>query len=119
MREEHNEHLRLILQCLRENKLYGKLSKCSFNQTKIHYLGHIISGQGIVVDPVKFEAIMKWPAPRNVQEVRSFMGLAGYYRCFVEGFSNIENPITELQRIIIKFYGQRNAWNHFRNLRSY
>jgi hypothetical protein len=75
------------LQCLRENKLYRKLLKCSFYQTKIHYLGHIISREGIILEPVKVEAIMEWPTPMNVQEVHIFMGLAGYYRCFVEGFS--------------------------------
>jgi hypothetical protein len=84
--EEHDEHLRLVLQCLREHKLYGKLSKCSFYQSRIHYLGHVISGEGITVDPAKVEAIMEWPAPMNVNEVHSFMGLAGYYRRFVEGF---------------------------------
>jgi hypothetical protein len=80
MKEEHEEHLRLVLQCLRENKLYGKLSKCSFYQSKIHYLGHIISREGIIVDPTKVEAIMEWPALTNVQEVHRFMGLVGYYR---------------------------------------
>jgi hypothetical protein len=64
--EEHDEHLRLVLQCLREHKLYGKLSKCSFYQSKIHYLGHVISDEGIVMDPTKVEAIMEWPAPTNV-----------------------------------------------------
>jgi hypothetical protein len=64
--EEHDEHLRLVLQFLRENKLYGKLSKCSFYQSKIHYLGHVISDEGIVVDPIKVEAIMEWPSPTNV-----------------------------------------------------
>jgi hypothetical protein len=77
--EEHDEHLCLVLQCLRENKLYGKLSKCSFYQSKIHYLGHVISNEGIVVDPMKVEAIMECPTPTNVQEVCIFMGLAGYY----------------------------------------
>jgi hypothetical protein len=64
--EEHDEHLRLVLQCLREHKLYGKLSKCSFYQSRIHYLGHVISGEGIAVDPTKVEAIMEWHAPTNV-----------------------------------------------------
>jgi hypothetical protein len=77
--EEHDEHLCLVLQCLREHKLYGKLSKCSFYQTKMHYLGHVISGEGITVDPTKVEAIMEWPAPMNVPKVCSFMGLEGYY----------------------------------------
>jgi hypothetical protein len=62
--EEHDEHLRLVLQCLREHNLYGKLSKCSFYQSRIHYLGHVISGEGIAVDPAKVEAIMEWPRRR-------------------------------------------------------
>jgi hypothetical protein len=94
--EEHDEHFLLVLQCLRENKLYGKLSKCSFYQSRIHYLGHFISDEGIVVDPTKVEAIMEWPAPMNVLEVCSLMGLARYYRWFVEGFSRIKNLSTEL-----------------------
>jgi hypothetical protein len=67
MKEEHDRHMRLVLQFLRENRLYRKLSKCSFYQTKIHYLGHIISGEGITVDPVKVEAIMEWPTLTNVK----------------------------------------------------
>jgi hypothetical protein len=74
-KEEHEHHLRLVLQVLREHQLYAKLSKCSFYQEKIHYLGHIISEQGIAVDPEKIEAIRGWPTPRNVSEIRSFMGL--------------------------------------------
>jgi hypothetical protein len=118
MMEEHDEHLRLVLQCLRENKLYGKLSKCSFYQSKIHYLGHVISDEGITVDPTKVEAIMEWPAPTNVPEVRSFMGLAGYYRWFVEGFSKIENPITELQKKNKKFVWTEKCMEAFRGSRS-
>jgi hypothetical protein len=66
MMGEHDEHLRLLLQCLREKKLFGKLSKCSFYQLKIHYLGHVISGEGITMDPTKVEAIMEWPMSTNV-----------------------------------------------------
>jgi hypothetical protein len=106
MMEEHDEHLRLVLQCLRGHKLYGKLSKCSFYQSRIHYLGHVISGKGIVVDPAKVEAIMEWPTPTNVTEVHSFMGLVGYCRRFVEGFSRIANPIMEVQKKNTKF-----VWN--------
>jgi hypothetical protein len=116
--EEHDEHLRLVLQCLREHKLYGKLSKCSFYQSKIHYLGHVISGEGIVMDPTKVEAIMEWPAPTNVPEVRSFMGLAGYYRRFIEGFSKIENPITELQKKNKKFVWTEKCAEAFQRLKE-
>ena len=101
--EEHEQHLRLVLQVLREHQLYAKWSKCSFYQRQIHYLGHIISEEGIVVDPDKVEAIKEWSAPRNVAEVRSFMGLVGYYIRFIAGFSKIAHPITSLQRKEKKF----------------
>jgi hypothetical protein len=78
-KEEHEKHLRMVLQVFREHKLYAKLSKCIFYQKKIHYLGHIISGDGITIDLEKIEAIRGWPTPRNVTKVRSFMGLVGYY----------------------------------------
>ena len=74
--EEHEEHFRLRFKFLREHKLYEKLSKYDFYKDKIHYLGHIISKEGIYVDPEKIEAIMNWPTPRNVTNVRYFMGLA-------------------------------------------
>jgi hypothetical protein len=83
--------------------LYEKLNKCSFYQRKIHYSGHIISNEGIIVDPEKVEAIREWSAPRNVVEVRSFMGLEGYYRRFIAKFSRIAHSITSLQRKEKKF----------------
>jgi hypothetical protein len=101
--EEHEHHLRMVLQVLREHQLYAKLSKCSFYQKKIHYLGHIISEQGITIDQEKIEAIRGWPTPRNVSDIRSFMRLDGYYRRFIEGFSNISHPITSLQKKGTKF----------------
>jgi hypothetical protein len=101
--EEHEKHLRMVLQVLREHQLYAKLRKCSFYQRKIHYLGHIISEEGIVVDPEKVNVIREWSVPRNVVEVRSFMGLVGYYRRFIDGFSKIDHPITSLQRKEKKF----------------
>ena len=85
--EEHEEHFRLTLQLLREHHFYAKLSKCDFYKDRIHYLGHIISDEGISVDPKKIKPIMNWPNPRNVIDVRYFMGLARYYRRFIEGFS--------------------------------
>jgi hypothetical protein len=83
--EEIEHHLRMVLQVLREHHLYAKLRKCSFYQKQIHYLGHIISKDGIEVDLKKIEAIREWSTPNNVTEVRSFMGLAGYYKRFIEG----------------------------------
>ena len=79
-REQHAEHLRLALQTLREHKLYAKLSKCDFWLDKISFLGHVVSGEGISVDPEKIKAVMEWTQPKTVTEVRSFLGLAGYYR---------------------------------------
>jgi hypothetical protein len=101
--EEHEQHLRMVLQVLREHQVYAKLSNCSFYQKQIHYLGHIISEGGIIVDPEKVQAIQEWPVPRNVTEVRSFMGLAGYNRRFIAGFSRIAHAITSLQRKGKKF----------------
>ena len=74
--EDHEEHFRLILQFLRDIKLYAKLRKCDLYEDRIHYLGHIISVEGIYVDPEKIETIMNWASPRHVSNVRSFMGLA-------------------------------------------
>jgi hypothetical protein len=116
--EEHDEHLRLVLQCLRENKIYGKLSKSFFYKSKIHYLGNVISGEGIALDPAKVEAIMEWPASMNVAEVHSFMGLVGYYRWFLEVFSNIGNMITKLQNKNKNFFWTEKCEEGFQRLRE-
>jgi hypothetical protein len=101
--EEHEHHLRLVLQVLREHQLYAQLSKCYFYQKNIHYLGHIISEQGIAIDPEKIEAIRGCPTPRNMSDVGYFIGLVGYYRRFIVGFSKIVHPITSLQKKGTKF----------------
>jgi hypothetical protein len=98
--------------------LYAKLRKCSFYQKQIHYLGHIISKDGIVVDPEKIEAIREWSVPKNVTEVRSFMGLAGYYRRFIAGFSRIAHPITSLQRKEKKFQWTEECERSFQRLKQ-
>ena len=101
--EEHAEHLRTILHILRERQLYAKFSKCQFWLDKVDFLGHVISAKGISVDPHKIKAIVNWKPPKNVSEVRSFLGLARYYRKFVEGFSKIAAPLTKLTRKDVKY----------------
>ncbi|XP_057734358.1 uncharacterized mitochondrial protein AtMg00860-like [Arachis stenosperma] len=96
--EEHAEHLRTVLQILKEKKLYAKLSKCEFWKKEVKFLGHVVSKQGIEVDPSKVEAVTNWGRPTSVTEIRSFMGLAGYYRRFIKGFSQIALPLTKLTR---------------------
>jgi hypothetical protein len=93
---EHEQNLRVVLQTLRENQLYAKLDKCEFWLKEVVFLGHVISTEGIFVDPRKVEAVLKWERPTNVTEIRSFLGPAGYYRRFIEGFSSIASPLTKL-----------------------
>jgi hypothetical protein len=90
------EHLCLALQKLRENRLYAKLRKCEFWMKQVAFLGHIISKGGISVDPSKVQDVLSWNAPMSVGDIQSFLGLAGYYRRFIEGFSKISKPMTEL-----------------------
>ena len=88
---------------LREHHLYAKMSKCDFYKDRIQFLGHIISEEGISMDLDKIESIKNWPTPKNVREVRYFMGLPGYYRRFIEGLSKVAHAITSLQRKGITF----------------
>jgi hypothetical protein len=94
--EEHEGHLRLVLQKLRDHKLYAKLSKCEFWLKQVAFLGHIISRWGISVDPSKVQDVLSWKTPTSVSDIQSFLGLAGYYRRFIEGFSRKSKPMTEL-----------------------
>ena len=101
--EEHALHLRLVLQTLREHQLYAKFSKCEFWLEQVSFLGHVVSRDGIQVDPKKIEAITEWPRPTTVTEMKSFLGLAGYYRRFMKDFSKIAAPLTKLTQKNMKF----------------
>jgi hypothetical protein len=93
---DHEEHLQIVLQKLRDNYLYAKFTKCEFWLDEVPFVGHIISKGGILVDPAKVKEVVGWKIPSSVTEVRSFLGLVGYYRHFIEGFSKIEKPMTSL-----------------------
>jgi hypothetical protein len=116
-REEHEEHLRLVLQVIREHQFYAKFNKCYFFQKQIHYLGHVLSEEGVAVDPEKIRSIIEWPTPRDVLDIISFMGLAGYYRRFIEGFSKIVCPITALQKKGTKFPWTQKCEERFQTLK--
>ena len=95
-KEEHEQHLRIVLEKLRQHQLYGKFSKCEFWLEEVAFLGHTLSAGGVAVDPSKIETVQKWGQPLNLTDVRSFLGLAGYYRRFIENFSKIAKPMTNL-----------------------
>ncbi|GKV41417.1 hypothetical protein SLEP1_g48955 [Rubroshorea leprosula] len=116
--ESHKEHLAIVLQILREKKLYAKFDKCEFWLNQISFLGHIVSKDGISVDPSKVEAVVKWERPTSVTEVRSFLGLAGYYRRFVEGYSKISGPLTQLTRKNQKFEWTDKCEQSFQELKN-
>lgn len=90
---EHLEHIKLVFEKLREHQLVAKLSKCTFAQEKVEYLGHVITGQGVATDPSKVAAIVQWPATSNVTQLRRFLGLVGYYRRFIQGYGSVCKPV--------------------------
>ncbi|GJU92631.1 putative reverse transcriptase domain-containing protein, partial [Tanacetum coccineum] len=102
-KEEHSEHLKIILDLLKKEKLYAKFSKCEFWLESVQFLSHVINNEGVHVNLAKIEVIKKWPVPTSPTEVRQFMGLAGYYRRFIEGFSLIAKPLTKLTQKNKKF----------------
>ena len=95
--------MRIVLQALRDHKLYAKFSKYEFWLTRVKLLRHVVSASGLSVDLEKVEAIMSWVRPKSVFEIRSFLGLAGYYKRFIEDFSQLATPMTRLTRKGVKF----------------
>ncbi|GJU20737.1 hypothetical protein Tco_1154079 [Tanacetum coccineum] len=102
-KKEHEEHLKAILELLKKEELYAKFSKCEFWIPKVQFLGHVIDSQGIYVDSVKIESIKDWASPKVPTEIRQFLGLASYYRRFIEGFSKIAKPMTKLTQKKVAF----------------
>nr|KYP38538.1 Retrovirus-related Pol polyprotein from transposon 297 family [Cajanus cajan] len=94
--EDHISHLTLVLDTLRTHKLFANLSKCEFCQESINYLGHVVSAQGVQVDTQKIDAVINWPLPQNITQLRGFLGLTGYYRHFVKGYASIAWPLTDM-----------------------
>ena len=100
---EHEYHLRIVLQLLRDHQLYAKFSKCEFWPTEVRFLGYMVSTSGVSMDPEKVEVVMNWERLKSVFEIRSFLGLTRYYRRFIEDFSRIAAPMTRLTRKEVKF----------------
>ncbi|GJS28070.1 putative reverse transcriptase domain-containing protein [Tanacetum coccineum] len=117
-RKEHEGHLKLILNLLKKEELYAKFSKCEFWLSKVQFLGHVIDSEGIHVDPAKIEAIKDWASPKTPTEIRQFLGLAGYYRRFIEGFSKIARPMTKLTQKSVKFEWGEKAETAFQLLKQ-
>ena len=112
------EHLRLVLQILRERKLYAKLSKCEFWMKEVKFLGHVVSQGGISVAPSKVKAVLNWEQPTTVTEVRSFLGLAEYYRWFIKNFSQIALPLTKLTKKYAPFEWMPKCERSFQELKE-
>ena len=93
---EHLEHLHIVLQTLRDQQLYAKMSKCIFAAPQVEYLGHIISGKGLATDPQRIEAVANWPMSQNITQLRSFLGFTGYYRRFVQSYGIICRPLHDM-----------------------
>ena len=115
--EEHAENLRLVLTKLRDHRLYAKFSKCEFWLKELIFLGHVVSAAGVAMIPDKIQAILDWPTPKSVKDIRSFLGLAGYYRRFIEGFSKIAKALTDLLKKDKKFVWTDKAEESFQTLK--
>lgn len=100
---DHLKHVEQVFQLLQQHQFKVKLSKCSFAKQQLHYLGHVLSPNGVANDPSKVAIVQKWPSPTSVKELRSFLGLAGYYRRFVRNFGLIARPLNDLLKKGVQF----------------
>ncbi|GJV81437.1 putative reverse transcriptase domain-containing protein [Tanacetum coccineum] len=117
-KEDHEVHLKLVLELLKKERLYAKFSKCEFWLQEVHFLGHVVNHNGIHVDPSKIEVVKNWKAPTTPSEIRSFLGLAGYYRCFIANFSKIAKPLTSLTQKNKKYEWGMEQEEAFQTLKS-
>ena len=118
-RESHDTHLWVVLETLRKEQLYAKLSKCEFLLNEVSFLGHIVSKEGIRVDPKKIEVVVEWKPPRNVTKICSFLGLASDYRRFVKGFYMIAAPMTRLLQKNVKYEWSEKCQRSFEKLKAF
>jgi len=116
--EEHERHLRLVLDALRKNQFYAKLKKCAFWLFEVAFLGHVINQHGILVDPKNVASVVSWQRPTTLTEIRSFLGLAGYYRRFVQDFSCIAKPLTRLTEKGVPFVWNNDCDTSFQTLKD-
>lgn len=115
--EEHEQYLRLVLQILRDPRLYAKFNKCEFWLDRVVFLGHIVIGEGVLVDPTKIKAVLSWQRSTTVIEIHSFLGLARYYSRYVEGFSRIASPLTKLTKKNVNFEWNEDCERRFQELK--
>jgi hypothetical protein len=116
--EEHAELLRIVLEKLRQNQLYAMFSTCEFWLEKVAFLGHVLTADGVAVDPEKIEAMLEWQQPKNVTDIRNFLGLVGYYQRFIENFSKITKPMTKLLKNNVPFIWPPKCEASFQELKS-
>ena len=114
---EHEDHLRIVLQLLRDHQLYARFSKCEFWLIEVRFMGYLVSPSGVSVDPEKVETVMSWERLKSVFKIRSFLGLAGYYRRFIKDFSRLAAPMTRLTWKEVKFYLDDRCEKAFQELR--